>query len=68
MFEFVWVLFFTHEFDEHLYIGHFPTCEQAYQYIDDNYTQEEYKWIKCLHQDYIYLPKNLTRKEISYEQ
>ena len=67
MFEFVCVLFFTNNLDEHLYIGHFESCAHAYNFVEENYTAEEYKWIKCLHEDYIYLPKGLVKKEIKYE-
>ncbi len=64
MFEFVCVMFFTNNLDDHLYIGHFQSCAHANQFVNDNYTSEEYKWIKCLHQDYINLPKGLVKKEM----
>ena len=64
MFEFVCVMYFTHEMDEHLYIGHFKSCDAAYVYIEQHYAPQEYTWIKCLHQDYINLPKNLIKKEM----
>ena len=68
MFEFVCVMFFTHQLDEHLYIGHFKSCDAAYVYIEQHYEPQEYTWIKCLHQDYINLPKNLIKKEMDNEQ
>lgn len=64
MFEYVCVMFFTHELDEHLYIGHFTNCNQAYEYIAEHYEPQEYTWIKCLHQDLLYLPKDLKKKEM----
>lgn len=64
MFEFVCVMYFTHEHNEHLYIGHFTSCEKAYEFVGQNYKTTEYKWIKCLHHDYIYLPKNLEIREV----
>ena len=68
MFEFVCVMFFTHQLDEHLYIGHFKSCDAAYTFIEQHYEPQEYTWIKCLHQDYINLPKNLIKKEMDNEQ
>jgi len=64
MFEFVCVMFFSKDLNDHLYVGHFESCAHANTYVMKNYTQEEVEWIKCLHEDYIYLPKGFVKKEM----
>lgn len=64
MFEFVCVIYFSSSLQDYKYIGHFESCASANQFVEENYTKEEVSWIKCLHEDYIYLPKGFIKKEM----
>jgi len=68
MFEFVCVIYLSDNPANTLYVGSFETCAHAHSYVHENFTKEEVNWIKCLHEDYIVLPKNFIKKEIKYEQ
>ena len=64
MFEFVCVIYFSNYPGDYMYVGHFESCAHANQWVVENYTQEEINWVKCLHEDYIYLPKGFIKKEM----
>ena len=48
--------------DSPKYIGHFVSCAVANQYVQEFYKDAEYT--SCLHEDYIYMPKEFIKKEI----
>ena len=62
MFEFVCVVYLTKELSSHQYIGHFESCAACNTYVDERYEDKE--WVKCLHEDYLYLPDRLIKKEM----
>jgi hypothetical protein len=41
------------------YVGHFVSCESAFEYATRHYPKNDWS---CLHEDHIYLPKDLTEK------
>lgn len=68
MFEFVCVVYFSADPKDNLYVGNFESCAHAHSYVAANYKSSEINWVKCLHEDYLFLPKNFIKKEIKYEQ
>jgi len=47
------------------YVGHFKSCADANNYVEENYKNAKYT--TCLYQDYINLPKDLIKKEIEWK-
>lgn len=45
------------------YVGHFPNCERANHYAEIVFPDAERT--TCLHQDYINLPDDIERREIT---
>ena len=41
------------------HVGHFANCEYAFEYAAKNYPKNDWS---CLHEDHIFLPKDLTEK------
>lgn len=62
MFEYVLVIYLT-SMNNPQYEGHFESCAKANIYMMENYPEAVYS--SCLHEDYIFLPKNLNRREIN---
>lgn len=55
------VYFDTHQLKGE-YVGHFESCAQATIYLREH--EDLYKdrtWDKCLHEDYLFLPKGLVK-------
>jgi len=67
MFEFVCVIYFSANPADSLYIGNFNNCAEAHSYVANNFHKSEINWVKCQHQDYLYLPKNFIKKEIKWK-
>ena len=68
MFEFVCVIYFSTSLNDYMYIGNFESCAHANSHVAKYYTEEEIEWVKCLHEDYITLPKGFIKKEVRYER
>ena len=64
MFEYILVVYWTMAQPE--YVGNFESCAHATQWCQTHCKEAEYT--TCLHEDYMYLPKNFMKKEIQYEQ
>lgn len=41
------------------YVGHFANCEYAFEYAAKHYPKNDWS---CLHEDHIFLPKDLTER------
>ena len=63
MFEYCLIVYLTME--EPKYIGNFESCAHANSYVVEYYHDAPYT--VCLHEDYIVLPQNFTKREINYE-
>lgn len=63
MFEYVLVVYITMNTPK--YEGHFVDCANANSYAAEHYPEAVYT--TCLHEDYMYLPKNLIKKEIKWK-
>jgi len=64
MFEFILVVYITkHSAPE--YVGNFESCTHANVYVEKHYKNVHYT--TCLHENYIYLPKDLIRRNIKTE-
>ena len=64
MLEFVCVVYFTNDLADYEYVGHMYSCAECNNYVAEEYGEVE--WVKCLHEDYIILPKGFIKKEIDY--
>jgi hypothetical protein len=60
MFEYVLVVYWTMQTPE--YQGHFQSCGYATEWCKVYCEGAEYT--SCLHEDYIYLPKDFIKKEV----
>jgi len=67
MFEFVCVIYFSADPADTLYVGNFESCARAHSYVAENFDSKEVNWVKCQHEDYLYLPKNFIKKEVRYD-
>lgn len=65
MFEFVLVVSLLNDFSNPQYVGHFNNCDVAMKHKHTHYS--EYKSARCLHEDFIYLPKLIKKKEIEWK-
>lgn len=63
MFEYVLVLYMSYKTGEEPgeYVGHFLSCAHAHRYEQKHFPEADYT--VCLHEDYIMLPKDLTKIE-----
>jgi len=63
MFEYVLVIYFDSAMQKAEYVGNFESCAHANQYLLEHDSEfKERTWDKCLHQDYLFLPKNFIMK------
>lgn len=64
MFEYCLVVYMTMEDPE--YKGHFIDCATANAYVAEYYSDAPYTI--CLHENYIFLPDHIIKKEVNYER
>jgi len=60
MFEYCLIVYLTMQ--EPKYIGNFESCAYANEYVKEYYADAPYTI--CMHEDYLYLPKDFVKKEI----
>lgn len=60
MYEYILVVYM--QMDNPQYVGSFTSCAAANDHVKEYYADAKYT--TCLHEDYMFLPKDFLKKEI----